>query len=518
MRFIRRVGAAVSIALVLLGVTASSVLSDPTLTSLVNAAYLPRTEDAELHDIAHQRAVEIASDWSHNGMRDGTAEVLAYNSGFADPISKAIDQWQGSPTHAAILSDPSYIRIGCAEYVTSDGTHWFACVLAGNPVVAQPVQTPASAQVPTPAPTPAPVVKALPNTAQDFCTKRPTHPRCNPSATPSPTITPSPTLTPTPAPTPIPTAVPSSSATATPTSSPTASPTPPSPSSPTLLFGMGPEADGALRTRLYAEAPVNMLTSWYNGINDLGWMPDWEDDLVPQAYARGEALHLIVWSDVPETTISTQYGTACGRPYPLSDRFLADMQTLAHTFRVRDSDDRFYVTMWSEFQTFACSDSAWNPNAQTNAYWRALKDRYLEVLPIFRAAGADVSLGWGGWQASFDNPTTGGGRSMFQHFADVMNASDFQAFQAMESDSNVQDVRDMAAILEPYPGGTMLAHYKPDNSSQATFDADTTAMLTDSYLNEVGLFAWSFMDNANLAASETTFQRVKAAVIRYGAP
>ena len=109
---------------------------------------------------------------------------------------------------------------------------------------------------------------------------------------------------------------------------------------------------------------------------------------------------------------------------------------------------------------------------------------------------------------------------MFQYFADVMNASDFQAFQAMESDSNVQDVRDMTLILEPYPGGTMLAHYKPDNSSQATFDADTRAMLTDSYLADVtahGLFAWSFMDNANLEASETSYQFVKNAVIRYGA-
>jgi hypothetical protein len=104
-------------------------------------------------------------------MRDGTAEVLAYNQGFSDPVSKAISQWQGSPTHAAILSDPSYTRIGCAEYVT-DGTHWFACVLAGNPVVAQPVQTPVPAQVPTApaprtptgsAPTPPPVL--LPNTA-----------------------------------------------------------------------------------------------------------------------------------------------------------------------------------------------------------------------------------------------------------------------------------------------------------------------------------------------------------------
>jgi hypothetical protein len=143
------------------------VLSDETLTSLVNAAYGARTEDAEMHDIAHQRAVEIASDWSHNGMRPGTAEVLAYNSGFADPVSKAVSQWQGSPAHHAILSDPSYTRIGCAEYVT-DGTHWFACVLATS-VATEPEPSAPTAPAPPasngsgPAPTPQPVT--LPDTA-----------------------------------------------------------------------------------------------------------------------------------------------------------------------------------------------------------------------------------------------------------------------------------------------------------------------------------------------------------------
>jgi hypothetical protein len=132
----------VAVGILLALVRPSPVISDSGLTALVNSTYVQRTEDAVMHDIAHQRAVEIASDWSHNGMRDGTAEVLAYNSGFADPIAKAISQWQGSPSHAAILSDPSYTRIGCAEHVT-DGTHWFACVLAAGP-------SPAS--MPTPGP------------------------------------------------------------------------------------------------------------------------------------------------------------------------------------------------------------------------------------------------------------------------------------------------------------------------------------------------------------------------------
>jgi hypothetical protein len=88
----------------------------------------------------------------------------------------------------------------------------------------------------------------------------------------------------------------------------------------------------------------------------------------------------------------------------------------------------------------------------------------------------------------------------------------------MQSDSNVADVRAMVRTLGAY-GPVMLAHYKPDNSSQATFDQDLRSMLTDSYLAEMtsaGLFAWSFMDNKNLSASATSYQFVKDAVTRYG--
>jgi len=107
---------------------------------------------------------------------------------------------------------------------------------------------------------------------------------------------------------------------------------------------------------------------------------------------------------------------------------------------------------------------------------------------------------------------------MFSYFADVMAASDFQSFQAMQSDTNVADVTSMVNALNDW-GPVMLAHYKPNSGSQVIFDADLAAMLTDAYLTKLtaaGLFAWSFMDQANLTASETSYQFVKAAVLRYG--
>jgi hypothetical protein len=289
---------------------------------------------------------------------------------------------------------------------------------------------------------------------------------------------------------------------------------------PQIRFGMGPVASSASKTRLAAESPVRMLSTWYNDPADLIWVMKWKHDLMRQLYAADYALHVIVFTDEPEVQISTAYGWACGRPYPLTHRFLNDMRLLADAFAGAASGPPLYVTLFTEFQTYACTDNAWNPNAETNAYYRALKDRYLEALAVFHqhAPNARVSLGWGGWQSRWDDPSTGAGRAMFEYFADVMRASDFQSFQAMQSDSNVEDVRAMVAILGAY-GPVMLAHYKPNNRSQATFERDLCALLIEQSLSELtaaGLFAWSFMDDTNLAASKDIFRFTRAAVRRFG--
>ena len=294
------------------------------------------------------------------------------------------------------------------------------------------------------------------------------------------------------------------------------------PAGPRLLFGIGPEANVARATPLARQAPVRMLTSWYNGPGDLDWMAGWRTSEVPRAYAAGYSLHLIVFSGDPEGPIGTRYGQACGRPYPLSGRFLDDMERLARIFAGAAGGPRLYVSLFTEFQTYPCSDNAWSADPAATAYYRALKDRYRATMAIFhrRAANARVSLSWGGWQARWDDRATGAGRSLFRHFADVLAASDFQSFQAMATDGNTGDIRAMVRILGAH-GPVMLAHYKPDNGSGAVFEADLRAILTDRYLAEVtrhGLFAMSFMDGANLAASGELQGLVRAAVRRYGRP
>jgi hypothetical protein len=65
----------------------------------------------------------------------------------------------------------------------------------------------------------------------------------------------------------------------------------------------------------------------------------------------------------------------------------------------------------------------------------------------------------------------------------------------------------------------MLAHFKPDDGSQATFDADVRAVLTGPSLKALhrrGLFALSFMDSDNLDGQPATLDFVAQAVSAYG--
>jgi hypothetical protein len=64
----------------------------------------------------------------------------------------------------------------------------------------------------------------------------------------------------------------------------------------------------------------------------------------------------------------------------------------------------------------------------------------------------------------------------------------------------------------------MVAHLKPDNGSQATFNSDIASIFTDSFIADVtkrGLFALSFMDTANIGSSGATFNAVKAGITKY---
>jgi len=286
-----------------------------------------------------------------------------------------------------------------------------------------------------------------------------------------------------------------------------------------LLFGLGPEADGARKSPLVRAAPVRMLSSWYNGPSDLGWMTAWRGTEVARDYAAGYALHLIVWSGGPQTQVPTRYGTACGQAYPLSAQFLQDMERLARTFAGPRSS-RLYVTLFTEFQTYACHGNEWSADPHTTAYFEALKDQYRAALAIFHrlAPNGAVSLGWGGWQARWDDPAKGGGRSLFAHFADVMRESDFESFEVIDSGPDVSDILGMTRALERY-GPVMLAYYKPPHDSPATVQAHLKAVLAPrllSRLTRARVFALSLMDDSFLSADPVSLAIVRDAVKRFG--
>jgi hypothetical protein len=287
-----------------------------------------------------------------------------------------------------------------------------------------------------------------------------------------------------------------------------------------LLFGLGPMLDSDSTSPIADQ--LGMFTTWYNNPNDLGFIRGWRDGLIPRVYSSGRAIHLVVWLDGAgtQTTVQTTHGPACGRDYPLSSAFLSDARELATIFKGAAGGPPLYVTLFSELQTYPCTTNVWAASPEVTNYYLALQDQYRAALDIFHsvAPNSRVSLGWGGWQARWDDPAVGGGRSLVQKFADVLRASDFQSFQAMQSDTNVEDILAMTKLLGEY-GPVMVAHYKPDSGAQSVWVNDMRTIFTDDYLAKVsaaGLFAFSFMDQHNLTSDAGSLQLTRDVLARYG--
>ncbi|CAM3355871.1 serine/threonine-protein kinase [Kibdelosporangium persicum] len=299
-------------------------------------------------------------------------------------------------------------------------------------------------------------------------------------------------------------------------------PGPPADGRAALLYGVGDQINSALATELVRETPVRMLTTNYHKPGDLTKLAGWRDTMVADAYRQGYALHVIVsdWDvDDPEVPVETKYGAGCGRSHPLSVDFPRHMRTLARIFAGQADGPPLYVTMFQEVNKFACHDGAYAIDAQTTAYYKALKDRYLEVRQIIQeeAPNARVALGWDGWQANKDDPATAGGRSMFAQFADVLRASDFQSVLAKQPDGNIEQVRRTVRILGEY-GPVMVAAYGNKDTPGDVVDQDMRALLTEESIAELTglrLFAWNFNAERVLAeAGSPTLDFVKDVVRR----
>ncbi|WHT23184.1 serine/threonine-protein kinase [Crossiella sp. CA-258035] len=298
----------------------------------------------------------------------------------------------------------------------------------------------------------------------------------------------------------------------------------PADSSGSLLFGIGDQLNSVLATELVRETPVRMLTTNYHKPGDLNRLATWRETLVADAYAQGYALHLKVSSwevDDPERTVDTRYGPGCGRTHPLSADFPRHMRALARAFAGAATGPPLYVTMFQEVNKFACVDGAYAADPGTTAYYRALMDRYLEVKQIFKeeAPNAKVAMGWDAWQGGRDEPKTGGGRSMFGHFAEVLRGSDFQSVLATEPDGNVEDIRQSVRALSAY-GPVMVAAYGNKRTPREIVDRDMRELLSPQSIADLArhrVFAWNFNnERVLLEAGRPTLDYIKEVVRRAG--
>ncbi|GAA4861329.1 AfsR/SARP family transcriptional regulator [Saccharopolyspora cebuensis] len=291
---------------------------------------------------------------------------------------------------------------------------------------------------------------------------------------------------------------------------------------PKLLFGLGDEATEAARQPLVHQAPVGMLTTWYDGPDELAQYESWGPQVIPGHYAAGTALHLILIPtyDDPEP-VDTKYGPGCGKAYPLSPEFLDHVRVLAKAFAGEADGPPLYVSVFNGMLKVVCTEEGYHADPLTTNYYRALKDRYLEIRQVFHrhAPNARVALNWDGWQAEKDDPQLGSGRSLMDLFSDALAVSDFQSFNAFQDEDNAADVERMVAELGKY-GPVMVSNFGPYKDPAGTrLRSDLTKVFAPEQIADLasrGLFAWSFWTHDYVDVTPESYALVKDVVTRYG--
>jgi len=274
-------------------------------------------------------------------------------------------------------------------------------------------------------------------------------------------------------------------------------------STPHLIFGMGDELSGAQSSALYGAAPVNMITSWYNGPGDLGWMTGYRNTpQISQSYASGHAQELVVWLANDPT-------------YAISAQFQQDIASLVTTFAGNGPQHGpLYVVLFSEFETYSADPS----------YQAQLLNAYVAAVKVIHAtyAQAKVALGFGGYDWTTADPV----RDMSAYTA-AISASDFVAVQEMQSCSDEasleSQVKESVAQLGTYGKPVMISHFKLwggtlacQTSAMSTFESHmwTSAELTT--LTSEGLFAWGLMNDKYVNSPGASFTTAVSDVSTYG--
>jgi len=277
---------------------------------------------------------------------------------------------------------------------------------------------------------------------------------------------------------------------------------------PYLLWGMGDQISGAKKSPVFREAPMSMITSWYNKPDDLDWMSGYRDETtMTDLYRRGYAQELVVWlADYPQ--------------YAIGDAFREDLKELIRIFKGNGPDyGPLYVVLFTEFETY--SDDP--------AYFADLKDAFLQARDIIKQEyeQAYVALGFGGygWIGAPE-------RDLKDWEIEALEAGDFAAVQHMHHanrlDLMIPQVRRSVKQLGSYGKPVMVSHFKlwsdegdPPGLASQSFNTFIGNMFTRKSLEEMaddGLFAWGFMDDTYINDSGTARSRIMEIISRHTAP
>lgn len=276
---------------------------------------------------------------------------------------------------------------------------------------------------------------------------------------------------------------------------------------PEILWGMGDQIDGATSTPIYKNAPIGMVTSWFNKPNDLNWMRGYKNETtMSNLYRRGYAQELVIWlADYPE--------------YAVSAEFQDDLKELIRIFKGNGPHyGPLYVVLFTEFETYS----------QDSTYFANLKEAFLHGKKNIKEeySEAFVALGFGGYgwigQAK---------RELHEWQKEALEASDFAAVQHMHHASRldlmVPQVRRSVRQLGSFGKPVMVSDFKlwsnegdasglPSNSFNnfinQVFSRESLQSLADD-----GLFAWDFMDDDYINDASEAREKIKIIITQHAA-
>ena len=100
--------------------------------SLENIARLHSADMAELEYFSHRspagKMVSDRADDAHLGAWRAIGENIAFNRGYADPITKAVELWLNSPGHKRNMMSDTWKESAIGVAIAEDGSYYFTQV------------------------------------------------------------------------------------------------------------------------------------------------------------------------------------------------------------------------------------------------------------------------------------------------------------------------------------------------------------------------------------------------------